>query len=274
MTDQPQIALCFLVRARDDGVMRSVDRFVRSYRRLSAGIDHRLYVVLKGFDDANALAEVRSLLTATDYTPVAISDEGLDLTAYAAAARHAAEQRICFVNTHTEILCDHWLAKLANVLDQTEAGVVGATGSFESLQNGERTYEIFPAFPNVHLRSNAFMIDRQMFCELTDGIVFASKMDAYLFESGPQSMTRRILDRGLQVYVVGRNGRGYSPRWWPTSDTFRQGEQSNLLVADNQTRWYHAATWPERYPVVQKTWGAYLQEGNDLATIRQPVKAT
>jgi hypothetical protein len=43
---------------------------------------------------------------------------------------------------------------------------------------------------------------------------------------------------GLKVMVVGRDGIGYQPDEWPLSETFWQGEQSNLLVADNNTANY------------------------------------
>lgn len=62
--------------------------------------------------------------------------------------------------------------------------------------------------------------------------------------------------------MVGRNGRGYPPRWWPYSETFRQGTQANLLVGDNQTRNFNAMVWLEKIELSQATWGPYLQEKN------------
>jgi hypothetical protein len=62
--------------------------------------------------------------------------------------------------------------------------------------------------------------------------------------------------------LVGRNGRAYPPEWWPFSDTFRQGQQENLLVADNITRTYDSSTWPEKQFLVQQTWGRFIREEN------------
>jgi hypothetical protein len=100
-------------------------------------------------------------------------------------------------------------------------------------------------------------------------LVVRSKLDAFYFESGPCSMTRQVLVSGSEVLVVGRNGRGYSPKHWTTSDTFWQGTQSNLLVADNQTRSFSALPWPERHEVVLRTWGRYLHDDQWLE--EQPI---
>ncbi len=112
---------------------------------------------------------------------------------------------------------------------------------FETYWNNEvgpggalaRLNEISP-FPNPHIRTNAFMIERQVFLDvLPDSI--ETKNDSYLFESGPDGLTQRILQRGLQIVVVGADGRVYGMEEWAESDTFRLGGQRNLLVKDNQT---------------------------------------
>lgn len=258
------IAVFYLARGRDADFARSVERFAASYAGHEAGVAHRLCVVFKGFDTAAAQDQARRALSALPHAEIAVADAGFDLGAYAAAARQADAARLCFLNTGSEVLCHDWLAKLSVAHDQDGAGLVGATGSFESLQGDAPPFDTFGAFPNPHLRSNAFMVARDLFLDLTKGAVFGDKADAYLFESGPQSMTRRVLERGRQVLVVGRNGRFYPPRWWPLSDTFRQGTQHNLLVGDNQTRAFDALKWPEKRQVSLQTWGAYIREDAPL----------
>src|SRR3546814_5122769 len=63
-------------------------------------------------------------------------------------------------NTASEILAPDWLRKLAINLAMPNVGLVGATASYESLNEFNSS---FPAFPNVHIRSTAFMIDRKLF---------------------------------------------------------------------------------------------------------------
>ena len=81
-------------------------------------------------------------------------------------------------------------------------------------------------------------------------------------ESGPNSITRRFLEKGLSIVVVGRNGRGYFPQWWPASDTFRRANQANLLIHDNVTREFEGMSRARRLEVSNATWGEYLTEKN------------
>lgn len=158
------------------------------------------------------------------------------------------------MNTASEILAEDWLRKLAVNLALPNIGLVGATGSYESLTQLD---ESFPEFPNIHIRSNALTIERELFCEITKRLVISDKLDGYQFESGRQSLTRQVIALHREVLVVGRNGRGYSPQWWPTSDTFRQGTQGNLLVADNQTRNFATYPWPKKREFVMMSWGRF-----------------
>jgi hypothetical protein len=102
------------------------------------------------------------------------------------------------------------------------------------------------------------MIDRDVFAAIARQSTFMDKLDAFLFESGPNSMTRQVQSRGLQTLVVGRNGQGYSPDGWPRSDTFRQHGQANLLVGDNQTRHFDALSLADQRALARWTWGRFL----------------
>ena len=95
--------------------------------------------------------------------------------------------------------------------------------------------------------------------------VIKSKHDAYLAEHGPNSLTRQVVARGLTAVIVGANGRAYAPEWWSGSRTFRQGNQANLLVADNQTRFWDTLPWPERRVIYGVTWGC-----RTISAIRRP----
>jgi hypothetical protein len=111
-----------------------------------------------------------------------------------------------------------------------------------------------PAFPNVHIRTNAFMIDRRIFLETQPGAI-RDKKDSYLFESGQDSLTQQILRRGLKVVIVGANGERYDTDRWNESGTFRLGDQRNLLVKDNQTRSFGNMGESEKRAFAEMTWG-------------------
>ncbi|WP_426052968.1 hypothetical protein, partial [Bacillus sp. DC4300-2b2] len=198
----------------------------------------------------------------TDYTPVSLDDNNFDIGAYIEVARQLNSDSICFLNTTSEILADHWLYKLASNLSAPGVGLVGATSSFESMRSADIA---FPSFPNPHIRSNAFMISRKLFCTVTHDVRITDKLSTHNFESGSQGLTRKILSMGLRPILVGRNGRGYSIENWATSGTFRQARQENLLVADNQTRLFANLPFFEKSRLAAMAWGRFLQR-NSFAT--------
>jgi hypothetical protein len=112
----------------------------------------------------------------------------------------------------------------------------------------------FPPFPNYHVRTNAFMGSRETLARVRIGPVFL-KLSAYLFESGRESLTNQIIRLGLRPVMVGRDGTGYEKEHWHLGNAFRQGNQENLLVADNQTDLYAGAGAEERAELSRLAWG-------------------
>jgi hypothetical protein len=116
----------------------------------------------------------------------------------------------------------------------------------------------FPSFPNYHLRTNAFMAARQTLLRVRVGAI-STKLSAYRFESGNDSLTNQVRRLGLRVLVVGRDGEGYEPERWHLSNTFRQSRQENLLVTDNQTDEYQAADPALRSELSHDSWGEWAK---------------
>lgn len=251
------VAVGYLARGADDNWRESIAGFVSAYSALTPGVAHNLYVIFKGFESQRDLGEAIAAFNGASITEIHVGDDDYDIGAYAAAARKIPEDLVCFLNSHAEPISNNWLAKFLVNLEAENVGLVGATASYESLHDYD---SIFPRMPNIHVRSNAFMISRERFCEITEGLNFVGKLESHLFESGPQSMTRKVLNAGQSIRLVGSNGRGYPPKWWPVSDTFRLRRQENLLVADNQTRFFDECRWPEKLAISNRTWGRFLQE--------------
>jgi hypothetical protein len=214
---------------------------------------------------ASLLAE----LSATKYRLIELERPALDLPAYGAAARLIEHERLCFLNSYSTILADGWLTQLARALEDPGVGVAGATGSWESqaewirgklmywpyqlalLQRARRDY---PRFPNPHIRTTAFAINRLLLLEM--GLERAAdKRATYLLESGWHSMTNQIIERDLRPVVVGRNGRAYDIEDWAHSGTYRVGGQENLLVADNRTGDWERASPRLRRRLSRDAWG-------------------
>jgi hypothetical protein len=281
-----EVALIYLARERSG--RESLRRFLRSYERHPGGLAHDLAVVFKGFSRAAELAEWRADLSRFPHREIQMSDFGFDVRAYSLAARRLPHRHLCFLNSFSEPLAADWLRILHRWMVEPGVGVVGCTASWASIfsvvehQLASAATEPFlhrlwlrikvpinrrayPPFPNPHLRSNAFLISRELMNRVWPGYV-VSKRKAYHWESGRKGFTRRVQALNLRVLVAGKDGLGYDIQEWPRSGTFLQGNQENLLVADNQTRGYDEADPASRCRLSLVSWGA------DLSSAREGVQ--
>jgi hypothetical protein len=115
--------------------------------------------------------------------------------------------------------------------------------------------EIYPPFPNPHIRSNGFFIDRSLLLDLCGDLQIVTKNDAYAFECGYSSLTRKIWHKKLRTVIVGKNGVVYDVHDWPESNTFGLGAQENLLISDNQISYFKNFSEKERVLFTWLKWG-------------------
>jgi hypothetical protein len=276
---ESRIAVVHLVRAKNGTA--PLRRFLESYLLNPAGIPHDLVIIYKGFrgripeEFADALSGIR-------HQDLRSFDLGYDISPYFQAARLLNHDFLCFLNSFSVILNRDWLSKLYSHASREGVGVAGATGSWESVySNFQRIVQAkkqsigvlrkrlriladtcllkyyknrFDPFPNYHIRTNAFMVKRSLLLEIEKPRLIL-KSHAHEFESGRNSLTKQVLGKGLKPIVVGRDGIGYEMDNWNISGTFRQGEQANLLVADNQTMRYYRLAPEEREKLRFLTWG-------------------
>jgi hypothetical protein len=111
----------------------------------------------------------------------------------------------------------------------------------------------YAPYPNPHIRTNAFMVERDRFLALKVPS-FNTKFDVYRFESGLDSLTRQIIAQGLRPVVVDRAGAVYDLPDWKTSSTYWIDDQKNLIAADNRTRDYSAGTALDRVRLQAHAW--------------------
>ncbi|HEY0101153.1 MAG TPA: hypothetical protein VGB76_19665 [Pyrinomonadaceae bacterium] len=260
--------------------------FIASYREHEAGVEHDLLIIFKELEQEDQLAAYEELLAGINYKTMFLGSEGFDLVPYFTAAKKFDYQYFCFLNSYSVILAANWLRLMLTHLQTRGVGLVGATGSYESyysnllqsrprfgvrsLPGDVRRYrhwrqmlvearEHFEPFPNEHLRSNAFMIARELMLQINFRGE-ADKMESLKFESGKEGLTRQVRALDLQALVVGRDGAAYAGAEWPHSHTFRSGGQRNLLVADNRTRQYAEADAPTQKFLEQCAWGSLRSE--------------
>jgi hypothetical protein len=241
-----------------------LERFAASYRSHPAGLEHRLVFLLKQLHDGAVTRRCRALADELGAECLQAPATGLDLNAYLAAARGLTDaDTLCFCNTSSEILADRWLAALSTALELPRTGLVGATGSYESLiLSAPRPLRPLlrirhPPFPNPHVRTTGFMLKRDLMLTL-DWPSALHKRTAFALESGTRSITRQIAQQSLRTLIVDRDGRSYEPDRWQESRTFRSGSQENLLIADNRTREYIEAGLSRRASLTRSAWGDHL----------------
>ena len=109
-----------------------VSRFLESYSKYPAGIDHDFYVVFKGFPDQAALAAGRALFANVPFTPIELDDSGYDLGSYLNAAKIVSNSHLIFLNTFSQICGENWLGYFDGALRIPDIGLVGATGSWQA----------------------------------------------------------------------------------------------------------------------------------------------
>lgn len=118
-------------------------------------------------------------------------------------------------------------------------------------------YGRFSTFPNPHIRSNGFMIRRDMLSSW-DVSDIQSKLDACAFESGADSLTNKVRKAGYAAITVDRFGQGYDVNEWPRARLFRLADQGGLLISDNQTKQYAEMSEGARAAHRRMTWGDFL----------------
>lgn len=134
------IAVFYLARLTEG--RPPVQAFIESYRRHDAGVPHHLIIIAKGYSKAGELAVLRDILGDIPHSVHVVNDDiGHDLHAYKHAAKRFDFSHACFVNTFTEIKADRWLEKLYRNLTKPGVGMVGASGTFESLYDSCKVLE-------------------------------------------------------------------------------------------------------------------------------------
>lgn len=244
VSNRPDTAVVHLLRQCNP--RNAFVRFIESYCLRTESLPHDLVVIFKGFgvgDDSWAL----EVLADVPFHRVDWPDIEFDLGPYLHFGRLLPYRYFCFLNSNSCILCDHWLTKLSIAMRELpSAGVVCATGSWQSIFSDA-------PFPNYHVRTNAFLISREVLCQLQSWPML-DKLDCYRFESGANGLTQQVLKLGLEPYVVDRSGRGWRKEQWNESHTFYSSDQENLLVADSRTEDYQRGSSKQRKKFTRNAW--------------------
>jgi hypothetical protein len=276
----PEICVAHLVRRSNE--VSAFRTFMDSYRRHDPGVCHDLLIIFKGYRAQANLSIYDAILEGVPHQRIFLPDVGFDVRPYVEVARKQPHPYLVLFNSFSRILVPGWLQILFRGIRRPGVGLVGATGSHQSVYSDFHVLQSemrrarplmhrltvgplryaryltsirgrFPALPNYHVRTNAFIVQRDILASMQCGVMLR-KWSAYRFESGIGSLTNRVLEAGLRPLVAGADGGEYEAPDWPDSHTFWIGKQENLLVADNQTRAYDEGTAAMRDRLAYYAW--------------------
>jgi hypothetical protein len=275
-----EICVAHLVRRSNE--ISAFKAFLDSYKRCPAGVPHELLLIFKGFSRPADFGAFDELLACIPHQRATVTDSGFDVGPYLKVAREHRYRYFAFLNSFSRILVPGWLEHMYREIRRPGAGLVGATGSHQSIASDFHLFRWetrrsspaykrllgpwlryvrylvtirgrFPPYPNYHVRTNAFMIEREVMVNLRCAPI-VRKWDAYRFESGSTSLTCQVTAAGLSAAVVGTDGRAYPPQEWAGARTFWISDQENLLASDNQTRAYAEGGAPMRERLAFHAW--------------------
>jgi hypothetical protein len=211
--------------ARRQNPPEAFQKFWTSYSEHAPGADHDVILVWKNFigEDHPNIPGVERL------RHLVLSDKGCDIDVYfRVAEKFDRYDAFVFLNSWTAIKKDGWLGIMRDTL-RGKVGLVGAFSTPEShrtnLTEGFRTawqrpglwkkvtsclYFAYiwprlgnriPSYPNVHVRTNGFMIRREVLLQVRKPVIF-DKLDALVFESGHRSLTRQVRRNGHEISTL------------------------------------------------------------------------
>jgi hypothetical protein len=265
--------------------IRYLKMFLESLAKCNSLSSIDVYIIVKGDVNKWELNQINEYLRYCDIkAQITMYDEsGYDLDAYLYISSKIQNTNTLFFNTKSKILNQSFLIYLLE-LSEKKNTIVSSTSSFQShystvFQTNKWYWEfnksfsfnfrkyklfakaffywqwLFPKFPNPHIRTNAFMVNREAFLKLKIKLPLKNKFAAYLLESGRSSITNQFMKMGYSVGVLDKHGKIWDLKECHKSNTFWQGNQENLLVADNQTEIYANATEQEKKQMQYLAWG-------------------
>jgi hypothetical protein len=108
-------------------------RFLSSYMAHPDCLPHRLHILFNGFASSDETATYRDLLAPIEHDTTFFERPVQDIACYLRAAALVQADHVCFLNSYSVILDSGWLAKLHGHASRESVGLVGATGSYESI---------------------------------------------------------------------------------------------------------------------------------------------
>jgi hypothetical protein len=174
-------------------------RFRDSYLRHPAGVEHRLLLLYNGCGAGADLAAWESELVDVPHQVLRTDRPVQDLDAYRYAAERIDAESFCFLNSHSVLLADGWLAALASALRQAGTGLVGASGSWASMRSLAR-YDLGLGGPYRHVFDSRSEVRSQLAALGTKRS--AATANSYAGPLGKLRVAARVLEQTSGSFPV------------------------------------------------------------------------
>lgn len=233
----------------------TVKNFLDSYKRYSAGMKVDLKFIAKNWTEKTVYEELLKMAKEVNAEVIDLPDDGWDLGAYFRAAEIIKTDYLFFFGSSSEILADNWLLYFYNAFkNDKKIKMAGAMGSWEDPKKN--------VFPNFHIRTCSFMIERKLFLEYASSVKFpVTKWDTYQLEHGEISVSNYVLKKGNKIVLVNSDGNVFEPEDWPLSDTYRTPYQKKILISDKQALKYPNLTDEQKRYTEMFVWAQTIENG-------------
>jgi len=270
------IAIIYLYRF--DIPEEKFEKFIKSYKKYKPNLDHELIIIFKGCREYLIKKRMAFLKYYKINTVIKIyKDIGKDIYTYYKIANEIDYKYLLFFNSHSEIMQKNWLNFLYSYIQLNQVSLVGCSASFGTPiiinKNGSgknNFYKIlknfyhklrnlfllkyFKVFPNFHIRTNGFIIEKDILLKITHKNL-KKKINCHIFEHGKNSLTNQILNLNRKVIVVDKMGKFYDQDNISQSKIFWGSRQNDILVADNQTNLYAKSSAKRKNELRFYAWG-------------------
>jgi hypothetical protein len=281
------ISLVYLCRGKGAG-LGAANKFIEYYSKHSAGCEHNLVVVFKGWNNyqEEIKQELKLQFQSLTATIIELDDDGFDWGAYMRVAAILKTDFICFLNSFSRPLGDLWLKNIYECIQVRDVGMCGATGAYKAWRFSWPLFEfkffsilIYPLrvirrlinhilllgfYPRKycsHLRSNGFAVERKNFLNFVNSSAIPiSKRDCYKLESGIGSYSDYVISMKQRLILVDKQGKYYDTEDWIKSKTYCCPEQPGLCIADNNTDLYDNGNMSIKRQMEFDIWGSILHE--------------
>ena len=208
----------------------SAKRFADSYRKYPAGTDHDLHVVCcNGPKDAIVQDIFKGIKCVYDR----YDGPGLDIGTHQHMATVLDCDFMVCTSSMTHFRKEGWLDWFVIARRMHGDGLYGSMGSMQGCP--------FMPWnkPNPHIRTCFYALSPAMMNEYPNKIV--TKEDSFAFESGPESITVRTVNKNMPVMMVTWDGAFTVDNWRTYKNIYCRGDQSALLSFDRWTDTYEAS---------------------------------